>query len=153
MSGFRGQDYIDPDDPELDYTRPRLSERPALFPVSRPIAPKAINVPARRTGYSQRRAALVGVATGVAAVVTVVAVAALLFVIFKPALRQLVASSSPFEITGSTPPQSNQRGLDSKPALAASVVSTPSQPDTHEQAQQLLQGFLQWRETQLKPNR
>ena len=162
MSSFSGQDHIDPDDPELDYTPLRLSERAAKLgptvsqaarsePIRsfRPAAPKAINEPARRTGDAQRRAALLGVVTRIAAVAGVVAVVALLFVIMKPGLRQLVASSTPSDTTGSTTPQSYQRDLESKPALAelkAPVVSTPSQPATHEQAQQLLQGFLQWRE-------
>jgi hypothetical protein len=81
-----------------------------------------------------------------------VALVALLFVVVKPASRQLVASSTPSDTTGSTstvPPQSNQRSVESKPALAelkALLASLPSQPATHEQSQQLLQSFLQWRE-------
>ena len=166
MSSFRGQDHIDPDDPELDYTPRQLSDERAAklgptvsqgarsepnrsFPMSRPVAPKAINEPARRTGDSQRQAALLGVATRVAAVAGVVAVVALLFVVIKPAVRQLVASSTSSDTTGSTTPPSNQRDVESKPPLAelkAPVVSTPSQPATHEQSEELLQRFLQWRE-------
>jgi hypothetical protein len=81
-------------------------------------------------------------------VAAVVAVVALLFVIMKPTLRELVASSSPSDTTGSTP-QSNQRGVVSKPALAelkVPVESTPSQSAPHEQSEELLQRFLQWRE-------
>ena len=170
MSRFSEQDPLDPDDPELDYTPLRLSERLAKLgpsvsqgarsePVrsssmSRPAspAPKAINEPARRTRDLNRRAALLSVAARVAAVAGVVAVGALLFVIIKPASRQSVASSTPSDITGSTttvPPQSNQGDVGSKPALAefkALLASPPSQPATHEQSERLLQRFLQWRE-------
>jgi len=99
-----------------------------------------------------RRAALLSVAARVAAVAGVVAVVALLFVIMKPASRQSVAGSTPSDITGSTstaPPQSSQGDVGSKPALAefkTLLASPPSQPATHEQSQQLLQRFLQWRE-------
>jgi hypothetical protein len=138
--------------------------------MSRPasLAPKAINEPASRTRDLNRRAALLSVATRVAAVAGVVAVVALLFVIMKPASRQSVASSTPSDITGSTttaplqssqgdveskpaladPPQSSQGDVGSKPALAqfkALLASPLSQPATHEQSQRLLQRFLQWR--------
>ena len=157
--------FIDPDDPELDYTPLRLSERAAKLgpsvsqgarsepikssPMSRPalLAPKAINEPARRTRDLDRRAALSSVAARVAAVAGVVAVLALLFVITKPASRQSLASSTPSDTTGSTP-QSDRGDVKSKPALAelkAPFASPPSQPATHEQSQQLLQQFLQWR--------
>ena len=166
MSRFSEQDPLDPDDPELDYTPLRLSERLAkLGPsvsqgarsepirsssISRPASldPKAINEPARRTRDLNRRAGLLSVA----AVAGVAAVVALLFVIMKPASRQSVAGSTPSDITGSTstaPPQSSQGDIGSKPALAefkALLASPPSQPATHEQSQQLLQRFLQWRE-------
>jgi hypothetical protein len=165
MSSFREQDSIDPDDPKLDYTPLRLSERAAkLGPsvsqaarsepirsssMSRPAAlvPTAINEPARRT-RDLDRAALLSVAARVAAVAAVVAVVALLFVIMKPASRQSVAGSTPSDITGSTstaPPPSNQGDVESKPALAE-LKALPSQPATDEQPQQLLQRFLQWRE-------
>ena len=170
MSRFNEQDPLDPDDPELDYTPLRLSERVAKLgptvsqgarsepirspPLSRPasLVPKAINEPARRTRDLDRRAALLSVAARVAAVASVLTVVALLFVIMRPASRQSVASSTPSDITGSTstdPPQSNQGEVGSKPALAefkALLASAPSQPATHEQPQQLLQRFLQWRE-------
>jgi hypothetical protein len=170
MSRFSEQDPLDPDDPELDYSPLRLSERLAkLAPsvsqgarsepvrsssISGPssLDPKAINEPARRTRDLNRRAALLSVAARVAAVAGVVAVVALLFVIMKPASRQSVASSTPSDIIGSTstaPPQSSQGDVGSKPALAefkAPLASPPSQPTTHEESQQLLQRFLQWRE-------
>ena len=166
MSSFSEQDPIDPDDPELDYTPLRLRERLAKLgpsisqgarsepirssPISRPAPPdpKATNEPARRTRDLDRRAALFSVAACVAAVAGVVP---LLFVIMKPVPRQSVAGSTPSDITGSTstaPPQSSQGDVESKPALEefkALLASPPSQPATHEQSQQLLQDFLQWR--------
>jgi len=164
MSSLSEQDSIDPDNPKLDYTPYRLSERAAKLgllvsqaassepirspPMLRPalLAPKPIDEPARRTRDLERRAALFTVAVRIAAVTGVVAVAALLVVIMKPASRQSVASPIPFEITGSTP-QSNHENAESMPALAefkAPITSRHSEPD--EQSQQLLQRFLQWRE-------
>jgi hypothetical protein len=169
MSSFTEQVPLDPDDPEPDYTPLRLSERAAKLgpsvsqgarsepirssPISRPASldPKATNERARHTRDLDRRAALLSVAARVAAVAGVVAVVALLFVIMKPASRQSVAGSTPSDMTGSTstaPPQSSQADVEWKPALAefkALLASPPSQPATHEQSQQLLQNFLQWR--------
>ena len=169
MSSFTEQVPVDPDDPELDYTPLRLSERAAKLgpavsqgarsepirssPISRPASldPKATNERARHTRDLGWRAALLSVAARVAAVVGVVAVVALLFVIMKPASRQSVAGSTPSDMTGSTstaPPQSSQADIEWQPALAefkALLASPPSQPATHEQSQQLLQNFLQWR--------
>ena len=170
MSSFTEQVPLDPDDPELDYRPLRLSERAAKLgpsvsqgarsepirssPISRPASldPKAAtNERARHTRDLDRRAALLSVAARVAAVAGVVVVVALLFVIMKPASRQSVAGSTPSDMTGSTstaPPQSSQADVEWKPALAefkALLASPPSQPATHEQSQQLLQNFLQWR--------
>ena len=169
MSSFTEQVPLDPDDPELNYKPLRLSERAAKLgpsvsqgarsepirssPISRPASldPKATNGRARHTRDLDRRAALLSVAARVAAVAGVVAVVALLFVIMKPASRQSVAGSTPSDMTGSTstaPPQSSQADVEWKPALAefkALLASPPSQPATHEQSQQLLQNFLQWR--------
>ena len=169
MSSFTEQVPLDPDDPELNYKPLRLSERAAKLgpsvsqgarseairssPISRPASldPKATNERARHTRDLDRRAALLSVAARVAAVAGVVVVAALLFVIMKPASRQSVAGSTPSDMTGSTstaPPQSSQADVEWKPALAefkALLASPPSQPATHEQSQQLLQNFLQWR--------
>ena len=169
MSSFTEQVPLDPNDPELDYRPLRLSERAAKLgpsvsqgarsdpirssPISRPASPdpKATNERARHTRDLDRRAALLSVAARVAAVAGVVAVVALLFVIMKPASRQSVAGSTPSDMTGSTstaPPQSSQADVEWKPALAefkALLASPPSQPATHEQSQQLLQNFLQWR--------
>lgn len=169
MGSFTEQVPLHRDDPELDYTPLRLSERAAKLgpsvsqgarsepirssPISRPASldPKATNERARHTRDLDRRAALLSVSARVAAVVGVVAVVALLFVIMKPASRQSVAGSTPSDMTGSTstaPPQSSQADVEWKPALAefkALLASPPSQPATHEQSQQLLQNFLQWR--------
>ena len=169
MSSFTEQVPLDPDDPELDYRPLRLSERLAKLgpsvsqgarsepirssPISRPASldPKATNERARHTRDLDRRAALLSVAARVAAVAGVVVVVALLFVIMKPASRQSVAGSTPSDMTASTstaPPQSSQADVEWKPALAefkALLASPPSQPATHEQSQQLLQNFLQWR--------
>ena len=169
MGSFTEQVPLHRDDPELDYTPLRLSERAAKLgpsvsqgarsepirssPISRPASldPKATNERARHTRDLDQRAALLGVAARVAAVAGVVVVVALLFVIMKPASRQSVAGSTPSDMTGSTstaPPQSSQADVEWKPALAefkALLASPPSQPATHEQSQQLLQNFLQWR--------
>ena len=182
MSRFSEQDPLDLDNPELDYTPLGLSEKAVKLgpsvsqgarsdpirssPVSGPASldPKAINELARHMRDSDRRAALLSVATRVAAVAGVVAVAALLFVIMKPAPRQSVAAgSTPSDTTGSTstaPPQPSQGDVEPKPALAefkaliepkpaiaefkALLAPPPGQPATHEQSQQLLRQFLQW---------
>ena len=162
MSRFSKQDFIDPDDPELDYSPLSLSERAAklgpsvsqrarsepirVSPVA--LAPRAINEPARRARDSDWRAALIGVVARFAAAAGAVAIVVLLFVIMKPATRQSVASSTLSDTTGSTP-QSNQGDVKSKPALAESEAlpaTPPGEPATHDQSRQLLQRFLQWRE-------
>src|SRR5262249_51645348 len=135
MSRFSEHDPLDLDNPELDYTPLGLSERavkpgPSVLqgarsdpvrssPVSGPASldPTVISELARHTRESERRPALSSVAARVAAVAGVVAVAALLFVIMKPASRQLVAGSTPSDITGSTstaPPQSGRGDVESK---------------------------------------
>jgi hypothetical protein len=158
MSSFSERDSIDPDDPRLDYTPLSLSERAAkLGPsvsqaarsepirspsLSRPtsLVAEVISEPGRRTRGLDRAALL-----SVAAVAAMVAVVALLFVIMKPASRQSVASSTPSDVTGSTPP-SNQRDIELEPKPPLPELNAPlSQPATHEQPQQLLERFLQWR--------
>ena len=169
MGSFTEQVPLHRDDPELDYTPLRLSERAAKLgpsvsqearsepirssPIPRSVSldPKATNERARHKSDLDWRAALFSVAARVAAVAGVVAVVALLFVIMKPASRQSVAGSTPSDMTASTstaPPQSSQADVEWKPALAefkALLASPPGQPATHEQSQQLLQNFLQWR--------
>jgi hypothetical protein len=160
MSSFGEQDCMSPDNPELEHTPLRLSERaaklgplvsqgarsepfrpsPMLLPAL--LAPEATDEPARRTRDPNRRTELLSVATVVAGVT----VAALLFVTMKPASRQSVASSTPSEITGSTS-HSNQGGAEAlAPEWTAPPTLPPSQPANDEQSQQLLQRFLQWRE-------
>jgi hypothetical protein len=70
-----------------------------------------------------------------------------------PAARTSDTASTSSEITGSTKtaqPQPGQVDLASKPALAqfkALLATAPvSQPAPHEQSEQLLQGFMQWRQ-------
>lgn len=167
MRRFSGQDSIDPDDPELDYSPLSLSERASklgpsasqaarseqikVVPRSRPtsLGPKATNESARRTRDSGRRAALLSVAARVASVAGAVAIVVLLFFVMKPAPRQSVSSSTPFDTTGSTP-LSNLGNLEPKPALAESKAlpeTLPTEPATDEQSQQLLQRFLQFSST------
>jgi hypothetical protein len=163
MRRFSGQDSVDPDDPELDYSPLSLSERASklgpsasqaarserikVVPLSRPasLGPKAINKPARRPRGSDSRAALLSVAARVASVAGAAAVVVLLFFTMKPASRQSVSSSTPSETMGSMP-QSNQGNVESRPALAESnalPASLPSELVTQEQSEQLLQRFLQ----------
>jgi hypothetical protein len=143
MSSFSEQDCVDPDDPQLDYTPLRLSERAAK--LGRLVSQEArseptkssrlpdlhVPKPARHTRFLDRRTALLSVATGVAGVA---AIAALLVVTMKPASRQSAGNPTPPEITGSL--------AEPKPP----VTGPPSQPATDGQSHQLLQGFLQWRE-------
>ncbi len=125
-----------------------------------PRAPEVINEPARLAW--DRRTAQLSIATAAAGVVMVVV---LLFFIVKPAPRQLDAGSTSSEIKGSMSTalsQSGQGDVGAKPALAEfqalagskpaiaefqAFLATvpPSQRGTHEQSQQLLQQFLQWR--------
>jgi|HubBroStandDraft_6_1064221.scaffolds.fasta_scaffold889811_1 hypothetical protein len=163
MRRFSGQDSIDPDDPELDYSPLSLSERAlklgssasqaarsepiGVVPLSRPtsLVPKAIKEPARRSRDSDRRAAMLSVATRVASVAGAAAIVVLLFFIMKPAPLQSVSSSTQSETTGSMP-QFNPGNVESKPALAeanALPASLPSELVTQEQSEQLLQRFLQ----------
>jgi hypothetical protein len=163
MKRFSGQDSIDPDDPELDYSPLSLSERASMLgpsasqaarserikvvPLSRPtsLAPKAMNEPARRPRGSDSRAALLSVAARVASIAGAAAIVVLLFFIMKPAPLQSVSSSTLSETTRSMP-QSNQGNVESRPALAGSKAlpaSLPSELVTQEQSEQLLQRFLQ----------
>jgi hypothetical protein len=164
MGSFSEQDSIDPDDPELDYSPLRLSERaaklgPSVSQAARsepirsslksrpaPSARKTVNEPVKRKTDPEQRAALFGVAARIAAVAGIVAAVALLVVIIKPASHQSVASSNSSEITGSTA-QPNQEDVESQPALAELKAPAAPAPD-HVAAQdhELLQRFLQWRE-------
>jgi hypothetical protein len=125
-----------------------------------PFAPQVINQPAGLAW--DRRTAQLSIATAAAGVVMVVV---LLFFIMKPAPRQLDAGTASSEIKRSmstAPSQSGQGDVGAKPALAEFqalagskpaiaefqaflAAVPPTQRATHEQSQQLLQQFLQWR--------
>jgi hypothetical protein len=118
-----------------------------------PLYPEVIHEPARLARDPDRRVSLFSLAASFALGAGVVTVVVLLFFILVPASRQSNTGSTSSEITGSTGtalPPSGQGDLGSKPALAqfrALLATAPvSQPATHEQSQQLLQGFLQWRQ-------
>jgi hypothetical protein len=175
MSSLSEQDPLNPNDPEFyappllreraaklgrSLSQEARSEPVRSSPISlaasledqdndalwNPLAPQVINEPAglawdRLTTQLSVAAAVAGVAT----------VAVLLVLLMKPAPPQSVGPT-PSEITGSTStalPQSGQEDTGSKPALeefkALLASPPPSQPATHEQSQQLLQDFLQWR--------
>jgi hypothetical protein len=103
--------------------------------------------------HEARRAALFGV--GALFVVGALAVVALFFFVMAPGSRQSEAASTPSETTGSIrtalPEARHEEGP--KPALAefqAIIAPTPpGQNAAHDQSEQLLQRFLQWRQ---KPN-
>jgi len=71
-----------------------------------------------------------------------------------PAARTSDTASTSSEITGSTKtaqPQPGQVDLASKPALSQfkgllATAPVVVQPPAHDQSQQLLQGFMQWRQ-------
>ena len=117
-----------------------------------PIDSELIHQPPGLAREADRRASLFSVAALLAAAAAGVMVGVLLLVIMKPASRQSVAASTSSDITGSISPplpQSGQRDVGSKPALAEFqallAAVPPSQPSSHEQSQELLQQFLQWR--------
>jgi hypothetical protein len=117
-----------------------------------PLTPSIFHEPVAFVRES-RRAALVGV--GALFVVGALAVVALFFFIMAPGSRQSEAASTPSETTGSirTALPESRREDGPKPALAEfqAIIAAPP-PDentTHDQSEQLLQRFLQWRQ---KPN-
>lgn len=154
MSSLNEQDPLNPNDPTYyapRRLRERVSSEPIRSPISHPpsLAPEVIDEPPG----PGRRAALFSVAGRFAAVAGFVMIVVLFFVFMLPASRQSDAGLTSSEITGSTRaalPQSGQGDNGSKPALAefqALLASAPpSKPATHEQSQQLLQQFLQWRQ-------
>jgi hypothetical protein len=162
MSSVNEQDPRDP----AYYAPRRLRERAGSELVRAPISrspsldPDLIDEPPG----AEQRSALLTVAGRFAAVAGVVMVAALFFVFVLPATRQSGAALPAPEITGSTttgstkaaPSQvSQQDSASKKPALAefqALLASPPASappattPAAHEQSQQLLQEFMQWRQ-------
>jgi hypothetical protein len=121
--------------------------------LRRPLYPEAIHRPAGLERELDWRGELLSLAARFALAAGVVTVVALLFFILVPGSRQSDSASTASEIKGSAKaalPQSDQVDLASKPALAqfkALLATAPvSQPATHEQSEQLLQGFMQWRQ-------
>jgi hypothetical protein len=117
--------------------------RHSLIP---PIVPEPV-----RFAREARRAALFGVVA--LFFVGALAVVALFFFVMAPSPRQSEAASTPSETTGSIRtalPESRQEER-SKPALAEfQAIIAPTPPDqeaTHEQSAQLLQRFMQWRQS------
>lgn len=123
--------------------------------LRRPRYPEVVREPAGLERELDWRGELFGLAARFALAAGVVTVVALLFFILVPTSHQSDAASTPSEVAGSTraappPASSDQADLASKPALAqfrALLATAPvSQPATQEQSQQLLQGFMQWRQ-------
>jgi hypothetical protein len=122
-----------------------------------PLDPEIIHEPPGLSEELDRGAALITVAGRFTAAVGVSAIVALFFVIMVPASRLPdsgeATSSAIIRSIKAVLLQPGQRDDGSKPAIAdfqpilASAQS--GQPATHEQSEQLLQQFLQWRE---KPN-
>ena len=106
---------------------------------------------AERTREKRRTALFSGVAL-VAVVLGIWAIIAVYYVVMAPSSQPLDAGSTSSEIPQSMTsivPQAGQRE-GSKPALAqfqAILAPAPPRHDAaHEQSEQLLQGFLQWRQ-------
>ena len=123
----------------------------------RPLDPEIIQEPSGLERELDRRAALRSVTGRFAAAVGVSAVVALFFVIMVPASRLpdggYSTSSGILQSIKAVLLQPGQRNDGSKPAITEfqTILASAqtSQPATHEESQQLLQQFLQWRQ---KPN-
>ena len=120
----------------------------------RPLDPEIIHEPPG-LAEEDRRAALMTVAVRFVAAVGVSAIVALFFVIMVPASRQAdggatASASALMHSIKAVLLQPGQRDEGSKPAIdefqSILASSQSSQPATHEQSEQLLQQFLQWRE-------
>jgi hypothetical protein len=112
-----------------------------------PLDPEFIHEP---TGFAKEdeRATLIAIAGRFAAALAVAAIAASFFVMMVP------GSSAPgiMRSIKAVLLQPGQRDEGSKPAIAEFepiLASAQTRPATHEQSEQLLQQFLQWRR---KPN-
>lgn len=121
-----------------------------------PLDPEIIHEPPGLARELDRRDALISVASRFTAAVGVSAIVALFFVFMVPASRQAEAGSTVAGIMKSIKSvllQPGQRNDGSKPAIAEFQTILASaqtgRPATHEQSEQLLQQFLQWRQ---KPN-
>jgi hypothetical protein len=183
MGSVSRQGPLDPNDPEYyapprlrERSEARLSQGARLESITPPISPpfpldsqpkNAGSVSLRNPRYPEVlrepaagfaretdwRASLFSLAARFAAVAGVVTIAALLFLLMRPASRQSDTASTSSQITGSTTaalPLSDQGDLASKPALAqfkALLATAPvSQPAPQEQSQSLLQQFIEWRQ-------
>ena len=118
-----------------------------------PLDPEIIHEPPGLAEELDRSAALMTVAVRFAAAVGVSAIVALFFVIMVPASRQADSGAAASALMRSIKAVLLQPGRSdegSKPAIAEfeSILasSQTGQPATHEQSEQLLQQFLQWRE-------
>ena len=118
-----------------------------------PLDPAIIHEPPGLADELDRSAALITVAVRFAAAVGVSAIVALFFVIMVPAARQAdsgAAASALMRSIKAVLLQPDQSDEGSKPAIAEFepilASSRTGQPATHEQSEQLLQQFLQWRE-------
>jgi hypothetical protein len=128
-------------------------KNPPSDALRRPLYPEVVHEPDGLARELDWRGELFSLAARFAAVAGVVTVLGLLYILMVPAARTSDTASTSSEITGSTKtaqPQPGQVDLASKPALAqfkALLATAPvSQPAPHEQSEQLLQGFMQWRQ-------
>jgi len=127
--------------------------------LRRPLYPETLRQPAGLERELDWRGELFSLAARFALAAGVVTVVALLFFILVPASRQPDTASNAAESTGSTRaalPQSGQVDLASKPALSQfkgllATAPVVVQPPAHDQSQQLLQGFMQWRQKANSP--
>jgi hypothetical protein len=133
------------------------------------LAPGVVHEPAALARDLDRQKTWFGVTGGFAAAAGASAVVAMLFIVMAPGARQSDSGGSAssgvvqsirtaLPQSAPTPVQSSQASAVSKPALAefqgllapsvASQIapSATSQPVTHEQSEELLRGFVQWRE-------
>jgi hypothetical protein len=127
-------------------------KNPPSDALRRPLYPEIVREPDGLARELDWRGELFSLAARFAAVAGVVTVLGLLYILMVPAARTSDTASTSSEVTGSTKtaqPQPGQVDLASKPALAqfrALLATTPvSQSASHEQSEQLLQGFMQWR--------
>jgi hypothetical protein len=118
-----------------------------------PLDPEVLHEPPGLAEELDRSAALMTVAIRFAAAVGVSAIVALFFVIMVPAARQAdggATASALMRTIKAVLLRPGQSDEGSKPAVAEFepilASSQAGQPATHEQSEQLLQQFLQWRE-------
>jgi hypothetical protein len=125
--------------------------------LRRPLYPDALRQPVGLERELDWRGELFSLAARFALAAGVVTVVALLFFILVPTSRQPDTASNAAENAGSTGstraalPPSGQVDLASKPALSQfkgllATAPVAVQPPAHDQSQQLLQGFMQWRQ-------